>query len=135
MVPENSVVNIDGISHRRCSMKKGALKHFAEFIGKHQCQSLFFNKKETLVQLFSFEFWEIFRNTYFTEHLRITASVRFWTSTSFKIMTCIAGGMDNKYIDVFLFFRVQCTNRLSFCCIYCSFCGDHYVSICSLPFI
>ena len=102
MVPKNSVVNIDGISHWRCSMKKGALKHFAKFIGKHQCQSLFFNKKETLVQVFSFEFCGIFKNTYFTEHLRITAAVRFWTSTSFKIMTCIVEGMDN--ILMFFFF-------------------------------
>ena len=25
-------------------MKKGALKHFAKFTGKHLCQSLFFNE-------------------------------------------------------------------------------------------
>ena len=28
----------------RCSIKKGALKHFAKFTGKHLCQSFFFNK-------------------------------------------------------------------------------------------
>ena len=27
--------------HRRCSMKKCALRNFAKFIGKHLCQSLF----------------------------------------------------------------------------------------------
>ena len=33
-----------------------------------------FNKKETLTQVFSFEFCEIFKNTFFTEHLQTTAS-------------------------------------------------------------
>ena len=31
-------------SHRSCSVKKGVLKNFANFIGKHPCWSLFFNK-------------------------------------------------------------------------------------------
>ena len=31
-------------SHRRCSLDKGVLKHFAKFTGKHLCQSLFLNK-------------------------------------------------------------------------------------------
>ena len=29
---------------QRCSVKKFVLRNFAEFIGKHLCQSLFFNK-------------------------------------------------------------------------------------------
>ena len=33
-----------------------------------------FIKKETLAEVFSFEFCEIFKNTFFTEHLRATAS-------------------------------------------------------------
>ena len=33
-----------------------------------------FIKKETLVQLFSCEFYELFKNTFITEHLRATAS-------------------------------------------------------------
>ena len=77
-------------SHRRCFMKKGVLENFAKFTGKHLCQSLFFNKvadlrktppmacnfikKDTLAQVFSCEFCEIFKNTFFTEHLRLTAS-------------------------------------------------------------
>ena len=28
----------------RCSIKKGVIKYFAKFAGKHLCQSLFFNK-------------------------------------------------------------------------------------------
>ena len=58
--------------------KKAALENFAKFTEKHLCQSLFFNKlqargkkeKKTLAQVFSCEFCEIFKNTFFTEHLR-----------------------------------------------------------------
>ena len=31
-------------SHERCSIKKGVLRNFAKFTGKHLCQSLFLNK-------------------------------------------------------------------------------------------
>ena len=31
-------------SHRRCSIKKGALRNFAKFAGKQLCQRHFFNK-------------------------------------------------------------------------------------------
>ena len=57
-------------------MKKGILRNFAKFTGKHLCQSLFFNKvagtcnfikKETLAQVFSCEFCEISKNTFFTD--------------------------------------------------------------------
>ena len=73
--------------------KKGVLRNYAKFTGKHVCQRLFFNKvadlrpatllkkslwpkvcnfikKESLPQVFSCEFCEISRNTFFTEHLR-----------------------------------------------------------------
>ena len=32
------------IFHRRCSVRKGVLRNFAKFTGKHLCQSLFLNK-------------------------------------------------------------------------------------------
>ena len=51
---------------------KGVLRNFTKFTGKHLCQSLFF-KKETLVQLFSCEFCETSKNTFFTEHLWTTS--------------------------------------------------------------
>ena len=44
--------------------KKGVLRNFAKFTGKHLCQSLFF-KKETLVQIFSCKFCEISKNIFF----------------------------------------------------------------------
>ena len=31
-------------SHRRCSVRKGVVRNFPKFTGKHMCQSLFFNK-------------------------------------------------------------------------------------------
>ena len=35
-------------SHRRCFTKKGVLRNFAKFAGKHLCQSLFFNEVASL---------------------------------------------------------------------------------------
>ena len=59
--------------------KKGVLKNFAKFTGKHLCQSLFFNKvvggtcsfieKKTLAQVFPCEFCKIFKHTFFIIHL------------------------------------------------------------------
>ena len=61
--------------------KKGILKNFTKFTGKHLCQSLFFNKaagnfikKETLAQVFSCEFCKIFKNTYFYRTSPVVAS-------------------------------------------------------------
>ena len=53
-------------------MKKGVLRNFAKFVGKHLCN---FIKKETLAQVFSCEFREISKNTFFIEHLWATASM------------------------------------------------------------
>ena len=47
-----------GSSHQRCSIKKVVLKNFAK----------------TPAQVFSCEFCEISKNTFFTEHLWATAS-------------------------------------------------------------
>ena len=66
--------------------KKGVLRNFIKFTGKHLRQSLFLNKKASelrpafvfkknaLAQVFSCEFCEISKNTFFTEHLWTTAS-------------------------------------------------------------
>ena len=62
-------------SDQRCSVRKGVLRNFAKFTGKHLCQVLFYNKvagpepaallkKETLAQVFSYEFCEISENTF-----------------------------------------------------------------------
>ena len=54
-------------------MKKCGLENFAKFTRKDLCQSLFFNKvaglmkKETLAQVFSYEFCVIFKSSFLTE--------------------------------------------------------------------
>ena len=53
-------------SHPRCSVRKGVLRDFAKFTGKHQCQSLFF-KKEALPQVFLCKFCEISKDAFFAE--------------------------------------------------------------------
>ena len=65
--------------------KKGFLKNFIRFTGKHLCQSLFFKevvddaynviKKETLSQVFSCKFCEFFKNTFFHRTAAMAASL------------------------------------------------------------
>ena len=72
-------------SHQRCSVEIGILKNFPKFTGEHLRQSLFCNKiaglrsatllKETLAQAFSYEFCEIFKNTFFHQTPLVAASV------------------------------------------------------------
>ena len=50
-------------NHQRCSVKK---------VAGGACN---FIKKETLAQVFSCEFCEISKNTFFREHIWVTASV------------------------------------------------------------
>ena len=79
-------------SHQRCSMKKGVIRNFTKFTGKHLCQSLFFNKVagllQTLTQVFSCEFCEISKNTFFTEHIWMAASKKFRFIWMAKLNTC-----------------------------------------------
>ena len=69
-------------SHRRCSVRKGVVRNFAKFAGKHLCQSLFFNKvfllKKTLWhRCFPVNFTKFLRTPFFTERLWATASELF----------------------------------------------------------
>ena len=65
--------------------KKGNLRIFTKFTGKHLYQSTphacNFIKKETLSQVFSCEFCKVSKNTFFTEHLWTTV---FPTSLDFQ---------------------------------------------------
>ena len=41
--PENEILNARfRSSHQACSVKKGVLRNFTKFTGKHLCQRLFF---------------------------------------------------------------------------------------------
>ena len=68
---------------------QSAFNNFAQFTVNHLCWSLFlinlqawwctiFSRKRTLAQVFSFTFSEIFKKTYFLEHARTDAWVK-WT--------------------------------------------------------
>ena len=62
-------------SHRRCSVKKGALRNFAKLTGKDLgLWPVTLLRKETLAQAFLCKFCEISKNTFSTEHLQTTAS-------------------------------------------------------------
>ena len=74
--------------------KKGVLRNFASFTGRHLCQSLFFNKvaggacnfvkKETLAQMFSCEFCEISKYTFFLQN---ASGGCFWKYLCWKVNT------------------------------------------------
>ena len=70
---------------------RGVLSNkFRIFTGKHLCWSLFliklqsltwsFIRKEALAQVFPCDFFEVFKSTFSTKHLRATASVVQWFS-------------------------------------------------------
>ena len=63
-------------SHQRCSVRKGVHRNFTKFTGKHLCQSLFFKKKQTLGQVFSWEFCENSKNTFFYRTPLVVDSVK-----------------------------------------------------------
>ena len=58
--------------NQRCSVRKSLFRNLAKFTGKHLSQSFFFVrlqdcnfvKKDTLAQVFSWEFYEILKNTF-----------------------------------------------------------------------
>ena len=63
-------------SHQRCSIKTVLLK-ISQISQENTCAGVSFQlyQKETPAQVFSREICEIFKNTYFEEHMRTTASV------------------------------------------------------------
>ena len=58
-------------------------------------------KKETLAQVFSFKFYEIYENTYLTEHLWTTAS-EFTTFS--RVQICLISSIILDFHSTFLFF-------------------------------
>ena len=62
---------------RRCSVKKGVLRNFKKFTGKHRCQSLFFNKVATLTPatLLKKRLWHSCFPVNFVEYLRTPISI------------------------------------------------------------
>ena len=67
------------------------------FLIKLQSEAYNFTKNETLVQTFSCEFCEIFKNTYFIKHLRVTASALYH-----NIISCLRYKLNSRLV-------IQCT--------------------------
>ena len=77
--------------------RKGVLRSFAKFTGKHLCHGHFFNKvaglwpaiffkKKALVQVFSCEFCKISKNIFSTEHPQTTASDQKFSLRFLKVL-------------------------------------------------
>ena len=94
--------------------KKGVLKNFAEFTGKQLCQSLFFNKvaglrcatllkKKLWYRCFPVNFAKFFRTSFFTEHLRVTAS----EDAKSALMICYKEMCDKFTGQISFFFQLN----------------------------
>ena len=70
--------------HRRCSLKKGVLRNFEKFTGKHLCQRLFLNKVEGLrpATLLKKSLWHKYFPVNFAKFLRTP----FLQSTSGRML-------------------------------------------------
>ena len=66
-----SSIHLNRSSHRRCSVRKGVLKNFSKFTGKHLCQRLYFNKAEGLLK---FTGIQLYQSLYFDK----VAGLRLW---------------------------------------------------------
>ena len=105
----------EGATGRKGSIKIAVLKNFTIFTGKHLCRSLFFIKlqaglqlyyKETPTQVFSCEYFEIFKNTYFGKHLRTAAFNSFrekLPSKMFNSFMTDRANLQRKSVDWFLY--------------------------------
>ena len=71
------MLNKNKSSHRRCSIKQGVCNNFAIFTGKRPCWSEAVGLiKAGLQHVFSCEYCQIFKGTYFKEHLWTVVSVK-----------------------------------------------------------
>ena len=69
-------------------VKRGVLKNFVDFTGKHQCLNCKISLlKKTPTPVFSSEICSVFKEIHFVEHLRTTAPIFSETSSSLKIST------------------------------------------------
>ena len=79
--------------------KKGVLRNFAKFTGKHLCQSFFFNKvaglrsatllkKRLLYRCFPVNFAKFLRTTFLTEHLRRLLQNKLYKNDVTNIIRC-----------------------------------------------
>ena len=142
--------------------KKVGLRNFAKFTGKQLCQSFFLNKvaglkKETLAQVFSWEFCEISKNTFFhrtplvAEHLcssYCTSNFQVWwhsctfalfsdslnesTSPAPYATTPSPNHQASKIYSNLIKVNVRCS-KVQAACSY-SWCNDVWCGPCQKPF-
>ena len=98
-------------SYHSCSIKKCA-RNFTKFTGKQVHQI----KKGTLAQVFPCEFYEISKNTFFTEHLCFCTLGNNWPSyprKPFNLSSYFKQTLQNKPLDK-LFSNLTINYRNSF---------------------
>ena len=84
IIDSGHIIIIRRSSRPEVFSKKGVLKHFAKFTGKHLWQRIFFNKvaglrpatflEKRLAQMYSCEYCETFKNSYFCRTPAVAAS-------------------------------------------------------------
>ena len=88
-------------SHQRCSVRKGVLKNFAKFTGKHLCKSLFFNEVAGLrpATLLKKRLWHRCFPVNFAKFLRTP----FLQNTSGRpLLMCVCVGWKRRVMRVLL---------------------------------
>ena len=99
-------------SHQRCSIKKGVLRNFVKFTGKHPCQSLFFNKVASPATLLKKRLWhscfpvnfaEFLRTPFLTEHLRwlLLYTFRWDSETSIRLSYAKSLNFQNERLRLY----------------------------------
>ena len=64
----------------------GSVENVFLVVSQNSQENIKKEKKETLAQVFSCEFCKIYRNTFFTEHLRATASAFIFSTSAFFLI-------------------------------------------------
>ena len=100
-------------SHQRCSVRKGVLRNFTKFTGKHLRQSLFFNKVASLRPAILLKkrlchrcFLKFLRTSFIMEHL-------WWLLL--EIMITLWYEYFEKFCMTLSKFNLRRLNLLSFC--------------------
>ena len=117
-------------SHQRCSIKNGILKNFTKPTWKQLCHSLIFNKVfnncsnfikiDSLALMFSCECFDIFKNTFFTEHLWTTASESSYAMAKpfLQKQTNLLKQFTHDKCDSNIHIRIICHLIKNFCFLY-----------------
>ena len=79
------MLSINRSSHQRCPIRKGVLRNFAKFTGKHLYLSLFFNKVQKEKRSKMFQVKEISKDTRET----IVPSLMFLFNLSKSVVLCV----------------------------------------------